>query len=186
MARWGGSSAEDQVGRRPLTPTYLYVQCDCENFRFGHSGRFTAEVFDAKLRLSRHVYVAKDPGHQRGEDGRYAWKNEIGQYEFVTYTKDGYELRQHHVYATLDGGIETPWVCKHAICVARFIGRRLWNARHLYIHLQGDPHIAKRLRDDKYFTGEDSEEFEVMMLTRHVQMTGWGFYDYRSTLFDKT
>lgn len=186
MAKWGGPTP----GKRPPVRKFLYLQCDCEDFTiYGPPKGFSPEGFVSRYVNARKVYVAKvtdflipaEMSNNR-EVGRCAWRNDLGQYGFWTMTKSN-PNRVHKVLVTLDGGYATEWVCKHCISVARFIGRRMWNARHLFVHLAGDPRVKKQIKWHKYLAGDDWREPRKMWLTRHVCATGWGHYDYGSRLF---
>lgn len=182
MAEWGGPPAQRK---------YLYLQCDCIDSIQGPTKGFSPESFIRRLGKSRFIYVARTTDFlllpemsADREKGRCAWQNCLGQYEFLTITIDKVS-RAHKVLATINGGLETGWVCKHAICVARFIGRRLWNARYLCVHLANDPFITEWLRGHRHFFGDDWKTPHRMWLNHHVCVTGCGHYDYRSQLFRK-
>lgn len=165
MAKWAYSE-------KPPIQKYLYLQCDCEDSEYGPMRGWSPEGFMTRLEKSRYVYVPR-------ERGMSVCLN--GQYEIPTLTRDRGGIREHKVLATIGGGMETEWVCKHCIATARYIGRRMWNARHLYVHLPDDPLVIERYGWAKYQAGE--LEVKTMRLTRHVCVTGWGYYDYGSNLF---
>lgn len=189
MAKWGYSDSEP--GRRPPVQKYLYLQCDCDDSKYGMIRGFTPEAFMGRLTRAQRVYVARTVDIPISSDivwptdGRCVWLGALGQYEILTITKEekGLVDRVHTVLATVDGGLETRWVCKHCISAARFIGRRMWNARHLHVHLAGDPRMAAMLRWHKHLAGGEWVEPKTMWLTRHVCVTGWGNYDYGTSLF---
>lgn len=168
---------------------YLYLQCDCKDCEYGPINGFSPEGFVSRYQEARKVFVARatdipiPPEIEGDMDGnRLAWEGPLGQYGFFTMTR-GKTNRLHKVLATLNGGYETEWVCKHAICTSRYIGRRLWNARHLFVHLKDDPYLANLIKWHKHLAGDSWEEPKKMWLTRHVCVTGWGYYDYGSHLF---
>lgn len=141
----------------------------------------------ARLEKSQYVHVACPTDlslflKTDREWDKCAWLNDLGQYEIVTVTRDDKGNRFHKVLATIDGGLETEWVCKHCIAAARYIGCRMWNVRHLYVHLPEDPYVIKRFRWARYQAAGELE-VKTMRLTRHVCVTGWGHYDYKSNLW---
>lgn len=186
MAKWAYS---EEVPRRKPVPKFLYLQCDCEDSEYGPMRGFLPEAFMARLEASRQVRLARPTDmalflETNREEDKCVWCNELGQYEILTLTKDKKGTRKHKVLATIDGGLETEWVCKHCITAARYIGRRMWNVRHLYVHLPDDPLVIKRFAWAKYQAG-DELEVKTMRLTRHVCVTGWGYYNYGSGLSRK-
>lgn len=187
MAKWGGLPTRP---KRPPAKKYLYLQCDCEDHTiYGPAKGWSVDAFLSRYVKAQQVYVARTTDFlipvEMSDDrelDRCAWINELGQYEFVTMTRDK-EKRSHVVKATVFGGMETEWVCKHCITVARFICRRMWSCRHLFVHLANDPFIKDYLEWHKHLACDDWKEPKRMWLTRHVRVTGWGHYDYKSNLF---
>lgn len=194
MAKWGGLPTKS---KRPPVKKYLYLQCDCEDFNLGLTrGQSLQEAFLIRrarsVKRGEEVYVARTTDFlippemsEDREPSRCVWRNELGQYVFLAVTL-GRIQRTHKVYATIDGGLETEWVCKHGISVARYVGRRMWNTRHLFVHLANDPYIKDLLKWHEHLAGDSWKEPYKMWLTHYVCMTGWGKYDYKSNLFGQT
>lgn len=171
---------------KPPVQKYLYLQCGCEDSEYGPMRGWSAEGFMARMEKSRYVRVARPADlslflKTDREGDKCVWRNDLGQYEIVTVTKDKKGDRLHKVLATIDGGMETAWVCKHAIAAARFIGRRMWNVRHLFVHFPDDPDVIKRWLWARYQAG-GALDVRTMHLTRHVCVSGWGFYEYNSPI----
>jgi len=73
---------------------------------------------------------------------------------------------------TLDSGEPTPWICKHVIATSKRWVRQKHKAHNVFIHWQGDPKVAKKLKWAKHQWGDDFQP-TWYRLNRNVFVVAW-------------
>lgn len=102
------------------------------------------------------------------------WRDDLGALQIVTMTV-GKTVRSHQVMVTLNSGIQTEWVCKHAISAALWIAQRKWRADHVFVCQRGDPEIEGKVRWAKHLAGDDWQKPKWMWLDHQTCVLCWGF-----------
>jgi len=160
---------------------YLYAQCSCADFEYRQNRLYEHADFAKRFEQSRRVHVARHkdflvpPEMTDERDGRWAvWRDEMNILYAQTVTRDQVS-RTNRVSVTLESGAPTEWVCKHILCVARWIARHKWQATHVRTCWRGDEDVRAAVAWSKHQAGDGWVKPKWLQLTQDVFVIAWEF-----------
>ena len=148
-------ASDDEMQESPKFPApveYVYCECTCGDYRWRKDWLYEAGHFASRFVNAQQVGVS------------FYKQDRIGN--IIAQTDSGQEVTM-----TLDSGEPTAWICKHIIAALRLWVRKKHEARHVLIHWQGDPEVAKRLKWAKH-----QGDFQPIWyrLNKNVFIVAWG------------
>ena len=172
----------------PKIKEYLYAQCSCRDFEYRQNRLYEHGDFAERFKSAKRVHVARHkdflvpPEMADERDRRWTvWRDEMGILWAQTVTRDK-ASRTNRVSVTLESGAPTEWVCKHILCVSRWIFRHKFQSRHVYACWEHDPDIVERVKWAQHQAG-GLIGAKWIRLTNQVWVGGWG-YDMNVLLSD--